>query len=327
MYRDASSRVDEHDRAVGAVLIAEAILGGCDQAVARLAAPNGNPTDRWRAVMELHDNYPEVWRHMDRARAELARRGSNTMAFDELRPHAPRTVVKELKANVRAADTVVDGSAVDRVALDAARRGIEVLKLALPGADWSDIGARTDAVGQTVLARHGRPRLIAGIGAVLAAGVIMCGFAATQQASARPRTPSEAAAARADELARSLADIQDTRRADIDVLQRAMTPMVCEAKTAHALIRLLVLDGRHADARVFGDRYVAQCGDDAFIDTWAAAPQPHRRETGLQFVGYVHFHDGDKALMVDPTGAGHIVDIASVDHDPMSIEARGPADK
>jgi hypothetical protein len=324
MYRDASSRVDEHDRAVGAVLVAEAILGACDLAIARLTTPNGQHADRWRAVMELHDSYPEVWRHMDRARTELARRGANTMVFDELRPQAPRTVIKELRPGVRAADTVVDGSAVDRAALDAARRGIEELKLALPGADWSDIGARTHAMGQTVLARSGRPRLVVGIGAVLAAGLIMCGFAATQQASARPRTPSEAAAARADALARSLADIQDTRRGEIEALQRAMTPMVCETKTAHALIRLLVLDGRHADARVFGDHYIAQCGDDAFIDTWAAAPQPHRRDAGLQFVGYVHFHDGDKALMVDPTGAGHIVDIASIDLDPMSIEAHPP---
>ncbi len=210
MYRDPSCRVDEHDRAVGAVLIAEAILTGCDAAVLRVTAVDGSAADRWRAVMELHDTYPEVWRHMDRARAELARRGSNTMAFDELRPGAPRCAVKELRP---VAEVVVDGSAIDKVALDAARRGIETLKLALPGCDWSDIGKRTDAVGQTALTRHDRPRLVVGLGALAVGAIVLCGFAATRQAAARPRSAAELAAARADELARSLADIQETRRA------------------------------------------------------------------------------------------------------------------
>ncbi len=104
-----------------------------------------------------------------------------------------------------------------------------------------------------------------------------------------------------------------------------MTPLACDVDKAHSLVKLLVLDGRHADARVFGDRYVAQCGDDAFVDNWAKAPQPHRHDPELQLVGYVHFHDGDRALMVDASGAGHIVDVASVDADPLAIEARPPA--
>src|SRR5256885_9429114 len=89
MYRDGSTRVDEHDRAIGAVLIAEAVLASCEDAAGRMTAVTTLEADRWRAVMEVHDTYPEIWRHLDRARRELAPRGTNTIAYDELRPNAP----------------------------------------------------------------------------------------------------------------------------------------------------------------------------------------------------------------------------------------------
>src|SRR5258708_1597793 len=91
MYRDTASALDEHDRAVGAILIGEALVDECDRAALRITQPEVTTEhDRWRAVHEVHDTYPEIWRHLDRARRVLATRGANTVAYDELRPHAKR---------------------------------------------------------------------------------------------------------------------------------------------------------------------------------------------------------------------------------------------
>nr|HEX4316224.1 hypothetical protein [Kofleriaceae bacterium] len=302
MYRDDSNQVDEHDRAVGAVLIAEAILASCDAAVARIAAAATPPADRWHAVMALHDTYPDVWRSLDRARRELARRGANTTAFDEARPHAPRSALRELKS-------VADGSTIDRDALEAARGAIEMLKVGLPGADWTDIGARTEAVGATVLAKHGRPRLVVGLVAGVAAIAVMGGFVVAQPAPHVHRTPAEIAAAREEALSVSLAGIDAARKAEIAVLQASMAPVIaCDAEKSHDLIRLLVLDGQNLDAKLFADEYDAKCGEDAFIESWAKAPTRPKHDAELQLVGYVHFHDGDHALVVDSTGATSVVD-------------------
>ena len=44
MYRDTASALDEHDRAVGAILIGEALVDTCEEAGSPL-----EPHDRWRA--------------------------------------------------------------------------------------------------------------------------------------------------------------------------------------------------------------------------------------------------------------------------------------
>src|SRR4051794_4550053 len=87
MYRDTATDLDEHDRAVGAILIGEALIDECERAATRsrqidtVTAPA-----RWRAMTEVHDTYPEIWRHLDRAQRVLAGRGANTTAYDEMRP-------------------------------------------------------------------------------------------------------------------------------------------------------------------------------------------------------------------------------------------------
>ena len=46
--------------------------------------------DRWRKITDIHDTYPQIWQHLDRARDVLVKRGGNTLRYDELRPKARR---------------------------------------------------------------------------------------------------------------------------------------------------------------------------------------------------------------------------------------------
>src|SRR6185312_9085890 len=92
MYRDSATALDEHDRAVDAILIGEALIEECERRAITVKRPEtARDQERWRAVQEVHDAYPEVWRHLDRARRVLAKRGANTVGYDELRPHAQQT--------------------------------------------------------------------------------------------------------------------------------------------------------------------------------------------------------------------------------------------
>src|SRR5882724_5457002 len=110
MYRDAPTALDERDRAVGAILIGEALLASCERArvVGRAAGPQA-----WRAIREAHDDFPEIWRSLDRARQVLARRGVNVTGYDELRPHA--------RTRLASGGDDADAVRVDPAALDDAR--------------------------------------------------------------------------------------------------------------------------------------------------------------------------------------------------------------
>src|ERR1700733_6981607 len=157
MYRDAANELDEHDRGVSAILIAEALIDDCERAVARIRQPAAAPVqDRWRAMHEVHDAYPEIWRHLDRGRRVLAARGANTAAYDELRPLARRA--PEAVAPVHEGDDPTPE--IDSGTLDDARRALAELKLVVPGADWSAIEARTAGLVRAPLGRRYRHRLL-----------------------------------------------------------------------------------------------------------------------------------------------------------------------
>src|SRR3954469_8676170 len=141
MYRDSGNALDEHDRAVGAILIGEALVAQCDRAVSRIRDPRlSSAPDKWRAMREVHDDYPEIWRQLDRARSVLAARGANTAGYEELRPHVRPTLALPSERN---------DAEIDTAALDDARRAIGELKLAVPGADWKAIAKRTTALVDT----------------------------------------------------------------------------------------------------------------------------------------------------------------------------------
>lgn len=253
MYRDSAQSLDEHDRAVGAILIGEALVDNCDRAAARWAGPETAATERWRAVHEVHDTYPEIWRHLDRARTELAQRGANTVAYDELRPHVKR------------AATDSDAEHVDSDALDEAKRAIAELKLAVPGADWKAIAHRTSGLVHAPLGqRTYRRKLISsiGIGAVLLGVFVWC------MAVIPEHKPT-----RKEAMKRELAGIKVERKSRIDVLKLELGSS-CEPGAARDLVRLMVLDGRTQDARDFGAAYVARCGSDPVVEDWARAPRP-----------------------------------------------------
>lgn len=254
MYRDTANALDEHDRAVGAILIGEALADECDRAARQIDDRDAaTEHDRWRAVHSVHDTYPEIWRHLDRARRVLATRGANTVAYDELRPHVKR------------AATDVDAKQIDHTALDEAKRAIAELKLAVPGADWKAIAARTDGLMHTPLGGQDR-RHRAVIGAML--GAFVLALVGWLVAIIPDRKPT-----RADTMRRELAGIQQERKSRIDFL-RAELGERCIPSAAHDLARLMVLDGRTADAREFGASYLARCGDDPVIVHWANAPRP-----------------------------------------------------
>jgi hypothetical protein len=255
MYRDEATALDEHDRVVGAILIGEALMDSCERAVVRTLKPDpALPHDRWRAVAELHDTFPEVWRHLDRARRLLAGRGANTIAYDELRPHARR-------APTRNDET----ASIERAAFDDVKRAIAELKLAVPGADWDGIEARTQDLVDVPLSRRRRNR-------VIAAGVIAAfGFALVTWFYAimpNHKTPP------AEVMHRELHQIQLERKLDIEALNVSLGAR-CDLDRARRLVKQLVLDGRGPDAANFTTTYVSRCGDDAVLEHWAHAPRPH----------------------------------------------------
>ena len=251
MYRDTAQSLDEHDRAVGAILIGEALTDTCDRA-AQLSALAATPNDRWRAVHEVHDTYPEIWRHLDRARGELARRGANTIAYDDLRPHVKRAATDS--------EATVDGDA-----LDGAKRAIAELKLAVPGADWRAIAARTAGLVHLPLrSKRGNSRLVVGTVLTMFAFALVAWVIATIP-DHRPT--------RHERMRRELAGITSERKSRIDFLHAELGDR-CMPAAARDLVRLMVLDGRTTDAREFGASYTARCGADEVVEDWAKAPRP-----------------------------------------------------
>ncbi len=273
MYRDTATALDERDRAIGAILISEALVDECDRAAQRIAHWDLTPdAERWRAVHELQDIYPEIWRNLDRARGELARRGANTIAYDELRPFAKRGA------------TNGEGKALDVEAIDSVKRALSELKLAVSGVDWKAIAARTAGLVREPLGtRRVRHRAIIGVVAA-AIAVMVAGWFLAQT--------GERAPTRAEQLRRDLVGIRQERRVRIAFLQAELgdrsasaLPRECCApwrsqgyrclpQPAHELMRLLVLDGLHDEAMGLADAYTASCGSDPVIENWARAPRP-----------------------------------------------------
>lgn len=256
MYRDSSTALDEHDRAVGAILIGEALVEECERAWSRSReGTEASDRERWRAIAELHDTLPEVWRHLDRARRVLAGRGANTAAYDEDRPKARRA------ATHRGDDGREE---LDAAALDDAKRAIDELKLALPGADWAAIEARTRGLVAVPLARKSRQRLA--LAGVIAAGA----FATLAWLLAMTPQPRPSRRAALETELRLIAQQRELRIVEL----RAGIGDRCAPADAHELMRLLVLDGRTGDAAAFGHGYLGRCGDDEVVAHWAAAPPP-----------------------------------------------------
>ncbi|HEY1556656.1 MAG TPA: hypothetical protein VGF94_17595 [Kofleriaceae bacterium] len=257
MYRDASIALDEHDRAVGAILIGEALREECDRAWVRSRdLETTSPRQRWRAIVEIHDLVPEIWRHLDRARKVLATRGANTAGYDELRPNAQPT----------ASNPGLDGErAIDEAAIDDAKRGLAELKLAAPGADWAAIEARTQGLVRIPFRRKHRQRLS------FAGGAAAIAFAASAWLFAI--APAHGEVIKHANMASELRLVTEQRKLQIDVLI-ANVGERCTPAGAHELMRLLVLDGRNEDARTFAAGYIAHCGEDPVVVHWAKAPHP-----------------------------------------------------
>ena len=254
MYRDSATALDEHDRAVGAILIGEALVEECERAAVKVKRPEtSNDHERWRAVDSVNDAYPEVWRHLDRARRVLARRGANTVGYDELRPH------------VRRAATAGDSQKIDEGALDSAKRAIAELKLAVPGADWAAIAARTDGLVHAPLGRK-KDRARYAVGAVIALFVVAI-FAWFSSI-----VPEHKVSHRA-QMRRELSNVVEQRKERIAFLQAELGDR-CLMTTARELVQQLAQDGRTKDARELGELYLAHCGYDRSIDNWAHAPHP-----------------------------------------------------
>lgn len=254
MYRDSANALDEHDRAVGALLISEALIDECEKARVTIRSPETDRNERWRTITGVHDTYPEVWRHLDRARALLASRGANTASYDELRPHARRAPMN------------ADGTDIDTDALEDARRAVEDLKLAVPGADWAGIRERTAGLVDARLARPRGQRTI-----VLA----MISLFVTALLAWLIAIIPERKLDRREAMRRELSEVAGQRKVRI-ALVRVELGLNCDVERARELAKLLALDGRTAEARSFGLDYISRCGDDSVVDNWAHAPVPKR---------------------------------------------------
>jgi hypothetical protein len=255
VYRDHAHRPADHDRAVGAIQIADGLIADCAAAAGRLGGPERQ--GRWSAVRTLHDGYPELWNQLDAARGILAARGANTAGYDELRAQVSPTL----------AIASLDGSrSIDGIVLDDARRALEELRLAMPGADWQEIDARSRRLAATRLERRGRLVIAALIcGSVLAFSV----WGASMIPSRRP----SAAALMRDELAQVVVE----RRTRIVELSSEVRDG-CDRPRVLELLRLFVMDGRFEAAKAFGDSYEERCGEDMAVRKWANAPKPRRRD-------------------------------------------------
>jgi hypothetical protein len=252
MYRDAPATLDERDRAVGAILIGEALLVACERA--RVIGRSEGP-DAWRAIRDAHDDFPEIWRNLDRARRELARRGVNVTGYDELRPH--------VRTHLAAPADDSGAVQINPAALDDARRATDELKLAVPGADWAAIERRTSGLVHARLTGRRTGRLI--LSGVAATAVIAALLGIPSLAPVPKRIPRD------DTMRRQIAEIAQQRKHKIAALQSALGER-CDPQQAHELARQLVLDGRGADVRQFSAAYTERCGEDPVVVHWASAP-------------------------------------------------------
>ncbi|HEX2692092.1 MAG TPA: hypothetical protein VHN14_36030 [Kofleriaceae bacterium] len=245
--------LDERDRAVGAILIGEALIASCERAreIGQVDGPSA-----WRAIRDAHDDFPEIWRSLDRARQVLARRGVNVIGYDELRPR--------VRTRLATGGDDVETMRVDPAALDDARRATNELKLAVPGADWAAIEQRTKGLMQAPLLRRRRNRLI--VGALVVSFTIV--LLAWISAMVPYRKPDRHAAMRHE-----LAEIAQQRRIKIVELTQALGGR-CDPAQAHELAKQLVMDGRGTDAKSFAATYTARCGEDLVVMHWANAPHP-----------------------------------------------------
>jgi hypothetical protein len=253
MYRGTSTVLDERDRAVGAILIGEALIASCERAQ---VIGESHRAEAWRAIRDAHDDFPEIWRSLDRARHVLAQRGVNVTGYDELRPHV----------RTRLATSGEDAEAVrvDPVALDDARRATDELKLAVPGADWAAIERRTSGLVHARLVPHKRIRLaVGGVVALFAVAAVMWLSMLTPH-----EKPDRRAAMR-----RELAEIAQHRRVRIAELQSSLGER-CDPTQAHELTKQLVMDGRGGDAKRFAASYTERCGEVPAVTRWAAAALP-----------------------------------------------------
>ncbi len=257
MYRDRAAALDEHDRAVGSIQIADALITDSLASAVKLKGPDR--PERWRTAAAIADDYLEIWRQLDTARRILAARGVNTLGYDELRG--------EVQPVLRLDD---DGAArpFDLKPFDAARRSLEELRLAIPGADWAAIAKRTiELVHEQPLGDRGMKRRIGVVVAVFAALV------ATWASAMMPEKPEDPEAAMRLELRGLVVE----RRHRIDELQTLVGDR-CDRPRVQELVKLFVMDGRFDDARWFGDSYELRCGVDSIVHKWAYAPRPTRRD-------------------------------------------------
>ena len=249
MYRDDSTHLDEHDRAVGAIQIADGLITDCLRTSKQLASAE----HRWRAVREIHDDYAEVWRQLDCARLLLAARGANTMGFDEMR----ESVVPVLALHE-------DG--IDTAPLEDARRAIAELRLAMPGADWKAIEARTKGLVGTTCVRRGQHLAFAGIAVVFSLAVVTRAMSARSDDRVDPRIQERIDASIA--LKKDLAVVVEDRRDRIDQLELLIGGR-CDRPHVMEYVKLLVMEGRFDAAYGYGEDYTERCGDDPEVRKWS----------------------------------------------------------
>jgi hypothetical protein len=254
MYRDEANAVDEHDRAVGAILIGEALIAQCERSADRIRDPHA--PERWRAMREIQDDYPEIWRQLDRARQVLAARGANTQAYEDMRPHVRRSVTALREEQIEV---------IDRDALEDARRAIAELKLAVPGADWKAIAKRTHDLVEMPELRRDQRFAVAGIVSFVTLAILTWFLSSIPEKKVDER----------EVMRHELTEVALQRKVKIQYLQLAIGNR-CDPPIAHEYVKLLVMDGRHETANTFADDYLGRCGEDTVVENWANAPRPTR---------------------------------------------------
>jgi hypothetical protein len=121
---------------------------------------------------ELRQLYPEVWAHLDDARAELARRGIDVPRYDELRSSYEANAGGVLDVQLAPTSRVEKAAATNVEGHQKALEACYVLRAAVPGMssfDWDNLARKDEELATSVSLGPARwKRMLVGALAALA---------------------------------------------------------------------------------------------------------------------------------------------------------------
>jgi hypothetical protein len=249
-----------------------AALAGSKSAIATLAGSDAAEDALALRIGEAQQISPEVWRHLDDARAELVRRGVEVAGYDELRSLQTAALLATSNIDVqRKLDyyglafgqfRTIQAKSVtwDTGNLTSAIAACELLKRALPDVDWAEIErAQAAQIASAGSLRTRRVRsLLVGVAVVVA--VLAVGVGIHTWLGGRHDDAAQidaAAAAQADAARKEAARKDAAAKAAALAPAYAATPCDKELMRKYTAYLYAAGDAQKSDALV--DKFAADC--------------------------------------------------------------------